>query len=490
MTSSPGGIRTRLHRDILILAPSYVVPGVATLIAVPVLFGLLGPAGYGTYVLVFAVANGVPLLTGSWLLELTFRYGHRPDAGIGSRHLAFSVVLSLAAGAALGAVLIPAVTPFVIVVTSAATGAVAAYLVVIARLQAAMRFGLLSAVSAGRALVGTAISIALAWATHDPGQSALGLAIGFTGASVIGLMAGGRGPLARPAGQPAQPSAGQPADDPSVAVSVLGYSVASVVGAAAIYVLSVGDRFVLSNTRTLEEVGRYAAIYGIVDLGLRLAPSIVLAAIRPRLFRAWDAGEQVRTSGLVAVYSALMSWLLGFGVLLVIVLGPSFPAVPLDVSIAAPVAVGLQVFVVGYALSLLLSAGLRQGRLAVHIVISAAANVGLNLLLVPTFGAPSAAVVTAITYATYLVLNATALRREGLLPDVHASRLVIWSFAATAIATALAVAGLPLVGVAIGAAMLAAGAVIVRSMVAGSDEFVRLLRGRTDERGDEFARPS
>jgi O-antigen/teichoic acid export membrane protein len=453
-----------LRRDVFVVTPSYVVPGLATLISVPLLFQLLGAAAVGVYFLVFAVANGVPLMTGSWLEEITLRYGHRPDARIGNRHLLFSILLSMLVAAALAAVLIPTATPILVLVTATSSGAVSAYLVTIARLQSALRFGLVSVVAAGRATVGTVLAIAVAAVTGDPVAAAAGLAVGFVAAAGLGLAA--ERPMTA-----TTPTADAPASQP-----LLGYGLSSSVGATALYIASVGDRFVLSNSRTLDDVGRYAAIYAIVDLGFRLVPSVLLSAVRPRLFRAWDSGEQVRGSRLLAAYSGVLAWLLGAGVLAVMVAGPAFPAVPLEIVIAGPVALGLQMFVLAQGLSLLLSAGLRQARLAGHLAITAMANVAMNLLLVPTFGAPAAALVTAISFAIYLLLNATALDRDGLLPDTNATRLIVVSIAAPALAVLAAVGGQPLIGVLAGAAGLAAALPLIRAVLTASPELIDIVR--------------
>jgi O-antigen/teichoic acid export membrane protein len=456
--------RAELRRDILVVAPSYFVPGVATLVSVPLLFHVLGARGYGVYVLVFALANGVPLLTGSWLEELTLRYGHRADARIGNQHVLFSIVLSVLVGALLATALIPSATPTVIVVTAASAGAISAYLVAVARLQSALRFGMVSIVSAGRALTGTSLAVIIAAVSGDPVSAAVGLTIGFISTSAFGLA------VARPV------AARPPRSSERLSQPLLGYGLASAGGAAGLYLLAVGDRFVLSNSRTLEEVGRYAAIYGIVDLGFRLVPSVLLSAVRPRLFRAWDSGDHLRASRLLTAYSAILTWLLGAAVLAVILVGPKFPMIPLDVLIAGPVALGLLLFIAGSGLGILLSASLRQGRLASHILAAAAANISLNIALVPAFGAPAAALVTSASFGIYLLLNAIALHRDGLLPDINAARLAAISIAAPAVGVVAAVVGQPIAGTILGAIGLVAAVPIIRAVLTDSPELLQSVR--------------
>ena len=57
------GLRSAI-RDIWSLAPSYLVPGVASFVAVPALFATLGPAEYGRWALIYAVAAGGFAVTG------------------------------------------------------------------------------------------------------------------------------------------------------------------------------------------------------------------------------------------------------------------------------------------------------------------------------------------------------------------------------------------------------------------------------------------
>jgi|GEM_PF-6517152 len=92
-----------LARDIVALTPSYLVPGLASLISVPVLFSLLGASGYGLWALIFGIANGVPQLTTSWLESLILRFGHRPGHGMGASCYVAAGAASAVGGALLAA---------------------------------------------------------------------------------------------------------------------------------------------------------------------------------------------------------------------------------------------------------------------------------------------------------------------------------------------------------------------------------------------------
>jgi O-antigen/teichoic acid export membrane protein len=454
-----------LKRDVLALTPGYVIPGVATLVSVPVLFHLLGAAQYGVYVLIFALANGVPLITSSWLEEITIRYGHRREARLGPAYLAVSIASSIVIGASLSSILIPTATTELVVVTAVSTASVGAYLVAVARLQAALRFGMIGLLASARAVLGTVLAIAIAAATTDPASTSVGLAISFACAAAIGLAARGRRALAVKA-----------SGERSRGDGFLGYGLASTVGAVALYFLSIGDRFVLSNARTLAEAGSYSAIYGIIDLGFRLVPAIVLAPIRPRVFRAWDSGDGQRAVRLLASYSAILTWILSGIVLLVVAGGQAFPIVALEPSIAGPVALGLALFVVGYGLGLLLSAQFRQARLGGHLVLAATVNLVLNLLLVPQYGATAAALTTATSYAAYFVLNATSLRSQGLLEHVTAVRLTGASIFAAVVGVLAAEVGHGGIGALAGAGVLLLCSPLVQATLRGAPEILAAFR--------------
>jgi O-antigen/teichoic acid export membrane protein len=189
------------------------------------------------------------------------------------------------------------------------------------------------------------------------------------------------------------------------------YGAGALLVAIALYVLSVGDRFVLASTRPLEEVGTYAAAYGMVDLALRFTPSVLFVALRPRLFQAWDAGHREvalrwAIDGSVALALALVpvGWVLVAAVPVVI-------GEPEAGQLVGPIALGLVLFVVANTLGLLYATGLRQIRLGVHLALAAGANIGLNVLLTPALGPLASAALTAVSYAILLALNLWGLRR-------------------------------------------------------------------------------
>jgi O-antigen/teichoic acid export membrane protein len=394
----------RIARDSLVLAPSYLVPGLASLLAIPLLFRPLGAEGYGTWALVFAIANGVPVVTSSWLEAISVRFGHRAGGGAGPLRYAASILASCVAAAVLAAWIIPAADAAIVLATVAFTGAVVVYLLVQARLQARMAFAAMSRSASVRAIAVAVLAVAAAVVTGAPAAAAVGAALGFTIGTLVALP-----DALRPAGAPSSPSI---TEEPGVGRNAeLGFGAASAVIALAAYVLSVGDRFVLTSLRPLAEVGVYAATYAVVDLVLRLVPSIVFGVVRPRLFRAWDRGDREAAAHAVSILAVLLAWGSAALVAAFMVVTSLAPAVRLDPHLVGPIAVGLGAFVVGNAVALLYASSERQARQAVHVVAGAVLNIALNLALDGALGARGAAIATAVSYAFVLALHVHGLRR-------------------------------------------------------------------------------
>jgi len=408
----------RIARDSLTLAPSYVVPGIASLLMIPLLFRPLGAEGYGTWALIYAIANGIPVVTSSWLEAISVRFGHRPGTRAGPGLYAASVLSSCIAAAMLAWLLIPRADGAVVAASVAFTGAVVAYLLVQARLQARMAFGAMSRSAAIRAVAGAVLAVTAAFVTGAPSTAAFGAALGFGIGTLVALPAALR-PVAaarpgRAPGSPTDAGAETGAGGGPGAVAGTGgelrFGAASAVAALAAYALSVGDRFVLSSLQPLAVVGTYAATYAVIDLVIRLAPSIVFGVVRPRLFRAWDRGDRGPAAEAIATLAVILAWgtaALAAGGVLVATLVPA----TLDPRLVGPIAVGLGAFVVGNAIALLYASGERQARLAVHVVVGAVFNIALNLALDSSLGATGAALATAASYLLVLALHAHGLRR-------------------------------------------------------------------------------
>lgn len=419
-----------MAREWITVAPAYLVPGLASLVLVPLLFQLLGPDEYGRWVLMYGVAAGVPQLSASWLETSTVRFGHRQR--IDPRLTVLALAASVAVAAAAAAIFVPRIDPAGIAATGIYTAAVAGYIVSLARLQAALRFASLARTAVLRSVTTAALAGLGAYTGHTATATVIGSAVGYA----LGvLIAEVPHRLTRPsaASTPTPTPAATIASDAVRALRLSrSFAVSSAAMALAVFVLSVGDRFILSIFRPIAEVGIYAATYGLADLAARLLPSIVLVTLRPRIFRAWDAQRAEWALGRARDTALVLGWLgAAVGVMLLLASFAGLP-LPIEVGLVGPISAGLTCLFAANALGLIYTAAGRQQVLAGQIVLTAAGAVIANIYLAPILGARGAALVTLLTYASQLALAWLGLRHMGPVVRTHRR----WLIAAVAAATA------------------------------------------------------
>jgi O-antigen/teichoic acid export membrane protein len=413
-------------RDSMLVAPSYIVPGVVSLLLVGLLFATLGAAQYGVWALMFALASGVPLLTTSAVESLVLRYGHRGAGAINPLAAPLALVATAGVTAVAGVLLLPDPDASQIAATSLLAVTIGAYFIRVAQLRAELRFGTASILASMRSIVGGGLAL-FAAAVAGPTGAAAGMALGFV--LSIGL-------TARRSNDPPTEmvEAGTRTDQRA-------YGLASMVIAVALFLLAAGDRFILSVFRPLEDVGLYAAVYTIVDLVVRLAPSVVTVAIRTPVFRAWDrAGSRVLTAWVGSLFTVVL-WGSSIVSLLLEVTSRWWLPNPVSQALVAPIAFGLTAGAVATGIGSLYAASEMQPRLALLIGVSAALNIGLNVLWVPTAGPQGSAVATLVSFSVLLMLSLLGLGRPVIQtrPDV-----AVWSLCIAAAAFTLAANGVAL----------------------------------------------
>ncbi len=401
----------RLGRDSLLLAPGFVVPGVISLILIPLLFGSLGASQYGVLALILAVANGVPMLTTSWLEAVLVRFSHHGEFETPRWVVGASLIASTLVAALVAVLFIPTPDVRVIVITAVFTTAVGAYLLVVARLQSLMRFGAISRGATIRSILGGILAVALGGASGTASMAAVGLVIGFAAGTLMMVIDERRG--GRPAEASAPVGGSRTGEGRTGRRELASYGAGSLAVAASLYILSVGDRFVLSAVRPLSEVGIYAATYGIVDLLFRLVPSVVFVAVRPQVFRSWDRGDRRHVLSLVALVACVLGWLLAALSIGLLVVAGATDRLPIDPLLAGPITVGLATFMVANAFAILYAAQKRQARLGVNLALAATLNIALNVAFAPLLGAYGSALATFIGYTALLALNLWGLRAAG-----------------------------------------------------------------------------
>lgn len=449
-------------RDVAFVAPGYVVPGAVSLALVPLLFATLGASEFGLWALMYAVASGVPPLTTSAVEALTLRYAHRAKGAIVREHWLVSLAATAGLGALLAVGLIPVRSTAVVSVSVILAVAIGAYLLSMAHLQSAMRFAAASLAASVRAVVGGALTIAAAVAVGTAVTAAVGMSVGF-------LVAIGLTSVHWSRSRPSADGVGRHDAEPSGRLS---YGSASLIIAVGLFVLAVGDRFILSFYRPLADVGVYAAVYNLLDLAIRLGPSIVLVAIRPRLFRAWDAQEPDGVRGWYGGVSAILFWAsssIGVGIVILSQVIVDDVAVR---ELVGPVAFGLSASIVATSVSLLYSASERQPRLAVNVAVCALLNLGLNFLWVPDHGAVGAAAATVLAFGALLAIHAL-----GIGPSlIRSFESRILSIASVAAGVLMSVGSM-----ATSAPALIASAMIVAATAVPAWQLIRVTIGSTPE---------
>jgi O-antigen/teichoic acid export membrane protein len=382
----------------MLLAPSYLAPGVASLVSIPLLLATLGPSEYGLFALVLAIANGVPQATTSWLEATVVRFAHRPSSAWPTAAVAVAVGSSALVGAAIAAALVPSANDVTIACAGLLTATIGAYLISAARLQAALQLFGITLAAMARAVVGAVAAVALAADTHDGAVASLGITLGF-GVGLLVMTPYIRTPIRAAA------TGIRSGSRSTERIEMARYGGGSLLVASSLYVLSVGDRFVVAALRPLRDVGIYAATYGVIDLVLRLLPSIAFVVLRPRLFRAWDAGHKTSVLSTVWLAALGLSSILGIVALMVTALATLAPGVAVDARLAGPIAIGIVAFVAANCFGIVYGAQLRQVRLGTHLAACALMNLSLNILLVPILGPYGASLATAASYSLLLVVN-------------------------------------------------------------------------------------
>jgi O-antigen/teichoic acid export membrane protein len=392
------GRRLLRIEDVGLVAPAYAIPGLASFATVPVLFVALGAAEFGVWALLYGIAAGVPQVTTSWLEATVLRFGHRSGRASVRWRVALAVAGSIACSSVMVVVIVPGAGWLEVLAGAALTTVVSLYVLTIARLQSALAFGRVSVAASARAVLGAGLAMLGAVVTGVAAVAVLGLATGY----VIGGLMGSIGRAgAAPATAVPPASAGISSRPPER----LAYGLSSGAAAVASYALSVGDRFILSALRPLAEVGTYTATYALVDLAGRFLPSIVLVVARPRVFRAWDDGRRAELDAALIGLAAVAAWAVAGATVALLALARIVPGLPVEPGLVGPIGVGMAASAAANAIGLRYSAATRQTRLAGHLVIAAAVNIGLNAILIPDHGASGAAAVTAISYVLLVALH-------------------------------------------------------------------------------------
>jgi O-antigen/teichoic acid export membrane protein len=226
--------------------------------------------------------------------------------------------------------------------------------------------------------------------------------------------------------------------------AALRYAIPLLPAALAVFVLESSDRLVIQSHIGSAAVARYAVAYNIGSIPLLLL-GVLNGVWMPRVFALADAGTRrsVLAQSRDALSALLIPVIVGLGIGAPVLLHIWAPAsyrpdqllvvVAIIVSTAVPFAGAVS------HTRLLLAEG-RTLPVAVATIAAAAANLGLNLALVPALGISGSAIATFISYA--LLHAGLAVFARGALPLPHPSRALLAELAA-AVAAAFVATQLP-----------------------------------------------
>jgi len=211
--------------------------------------------------------------------------------------------------------------------------------------------------------------------------------------------------------------------DREFALKVFGFGFPIMIWLFLALFMSMGDRFIIKEFATYQEVGTYTAVKDFIIKIATFSTVPVLLAFHPAIIGKWNAGEKRAAMKLIRkglIYCLLIAVIIIAGFLL---LHPFFYHQVLHISPVRPLLVSA---------SLVLSAFLWQAAMLLHkplelllkpnmmlaaILVALVVNLGANLVFVPRIGYPAAAVIALVSVAVYIavvVVIVFRFHRQGL----------------------------------------------------------------------------
>lgn len=381
---------------------------VAGTIVSPILAHVMGPAEFGALASAIAlhqVLSVLALIGLDQALVLQRAEDGRADRARGIMAVGILIALVVAAIAgstaplwrdALGFGDYPALVFAVILWTFPA----ATVQIVLALLIAEDRLGPFAIVSVLAAVGGLVVGVVLLLTVrNDAATYAIGGVVSQTLAMIIGLI------VARPALRGLL--------DWPVAWRAIKLGVPLALGGLAIFVLNAGDRIVIQRILGPEEVGRYQIAY-VVGSVVILLLTFTSSAWTPRFAALRDESQRwlLAVQSRNELYRLLMPMVAGVTLaapaLLRIVAPSSFRPEPLTLIVFVVSISAFPVAASGATGRLLIT--LRRGKtIGLIAIVAAAANIGLNIVLVPFYGILGSALATLLAFAMLAALQRLAL---------------------------------------------------------------------------------
>jgi O-antigen/teichoic acid export membrane protein len=433
---------SRLGSDTLRYIPAVLLPALLSFLSVSIFTRIFDPAPYGEYALVNSTVSIATGLLAGWIQQSVLRYlpRYRAEGRTGEFVGKLGSILWVMAFSVLALALI-LYRPAVSVLGGYGRYYLPAVVWMIAGVvffvqNHAFRANLRSAVFS-RYQVGYAVGRLV---------FALGFVF-FVSRDVIGLVIGGAvaylvliGPMVFELRLFRSVKGSGFSVDTALLRKFLAYGLPVIGWVLGVKVLDLSDRFIIELFRPSSEVGIYAANYTLVSMGISFVAAPLLSAALPLIVSAWEDGHREKIQRIISTFSRY--YLIAavpvsvFAIvfareLVIILLGRDFREGHTIIPYIVAGSLLWNFAMYGHKGIKLLE---KTRLMFLMVAACCAVNIGLNILVVPTYGYQGAAVTTLASFALYPVMVYFVTRRylEWAIPWRSAGRILLAGLIAAA----------------------------------------------------------
>lgn len=413
--------------------PVRLVPALTSFITVPIFTRMIAPADYGDFYLVNSAVSLTATLLTSWLTASIVRFYWAEERQGRLDEYVATVVWSAVVSLFLGALVVGGLGYLFAgnfssgvqrLLPIALAGLIFnQFIQVIQQLmRAANRANAYAVLSVASAILATAFSV---FFVVVPKWGAYGVLAGVVLGNALLVPFAIRNALSEGSLSPRRFSG-------DIARQFASYGVPMIPAAVSAWILILSDRYIIGLSQSAHDVGLYGAAYGLGDKIMNLVTLPLLIAIGPVMVRTFEKhdqklAEQVQTQ--LTRYFAMVTVPIVAGLAVIaqpfmaVFTGPEYREA---YKVLPIVAAGVML----YGMTQIAGNGLAMHKKTVitmqNVMMAAAFQVGMNLLLIPRFGYPAAAW---NTFFSYLFLLTLAWWRskpymEWTLPTLDLARII------------------------------------------------------------------
>jgi O-antigen/teichoic acid export membrane protein len=389
------------------------LPGLFAFAAIAIYTRLLKPEEYGRYALVIAAVTLANALFFQWLRLALVRYAPAAELSGPLRPTLLAMALLLAAAVVfvgLPLALLPVPWRPLVIPTILLLVLTAFFELFLENARAEMRPGFYSALLLSKSALALAVGAALALAGFGWWSPVVGLSAGMLLPAILAYLR--------------EWSSTRPRLDPAVVRRVCAYGLPLSFTVALVVVMGTTDRFIISALRGVDDAGLYAVGVDLTQFSITMLMMVVNLAAYPLAVRAYEThGERAARDQLAQNLSLLLAVGLPAAAGLAI-LAPNvahvFVGAPFREAAAALIPiVAAAAFIAGLKSYYFDVAFQFRDKTISQVWVAcaaAAANIVLNLALIPRFGLQGAAVASLLGWTFALALAAVVGRRYFSLP--------------------------------------------------------------------------